>query len=110
MPMYKLKNPRMRSYQFRSSDLFQINWGTSLVLSEKTTTCNIRITIYWNVIMHASHTANIASRFKNWSTAHPKRSNDNDQPRLGTPVALTDPAPQDVAEQSAQAEHRRSFS
>ena len=56
--------------------------------------------------MHTS----MASSFKNWSAAHPKRSNDNDQPRLGTPIALTDPAPQDVAEQSAQAEHRRSFS
>ena len=60
--------------------------------------------------MHTSHTANMASSFKNWSALHPKRSNDNDQPRLGTPIALTDPAPQDVAEQSAQAEHRRSFS
>ena len=60
--------------------------------------------------MYTSHTANIVSSFKNWSAAHPKRCNDNDLPRLGTPIALADPVPQDLAEQSAQAEHRRSFS
>ena len=107
MPMRKY--PRKRSYQFRISDICQINCGVSLVFLKNITTCNIR-KIYGSIMMDASHTANIASSFKTWSAAHPKRSNDNDQPRIGTPIALADPNPQELAEQSAQAEHRRSFS
>jgi hypothetical protein len=66
--------------------------------------------------MYASHTSNIANSFKKWSIAHSKRNNDNDQPSVGTSIALAEPAPQDKAEVSAQAElsaqaeHRRSFS
>ena len=60
--------------------------------------------------MGTSHAANIANSFKKWSVAHAKRNNDNDQPSGGTPIALAEPAPQERAELSAQAEHRRSFS
>lgn len=60
--------------------------------------------------MYISHTARIANSYKKWSVAHSNRGNDNDQPGLATPIALTEPAPQDQAERSAQAEHRRSFS
>jgi hypothetical protein len=60
--------------------------------------------------MYTSHTENIVNSFKKWSVAHSKRSNENDQPNVGTPIALAEPAPQDRAVLSAQAEHRRSFS
>lgn len=72
--------------------------------------CDTQIILIGDIAMHTSHTANIANSFKKWSIAHSKRSNDNDQPGLGTPIALAEPAPQDQAERSVQAEHRRSFS
>jgi hypothetical protein len=60
--------------------------------------------------MYTSHTANISNSFKKWSVAHSKRNDDNDQPSVGTPIALVDAAPPRRAELSGQAEHSRSFS
>jgi hypothetical protein len=60
--------------------------------------------------MYTSYPEKLANSYKKWSVAHSKPSNDMDQPGLGTPIALTEPARQDWAEQIAQAEHRRSFS
>ena len=74
------------------------------------TTYNALNILLENLIMYTSHTANIANSFKKWSIAHSKRSNDNDQLGLGTPIALAEPTSQAQAELSAQAEHRRSFS
>lgn len=61
-------------------------------------------------MMYTSYAVGLPNSFKKWSVAHSKRSNDNNQPGPAAAIALIEPAPQDPAQQSAEAEHRRSFS
>ena len=103
-------------YLFRNAILLggsgqaKINLADGLVFRKKTTMCDTQIILIGEIAMNTSHTANIANSFKKWSIAHSKRSNDNDQPGLSTPIALAQPALQHRPERSVQAEHRGSFS
>jgi len=84
------------------------NFLTGLVFLKTITICSIRNKSTRNTLM-SSHTANITSTFKKWSVAHLNRSNDSDRQAIATPIALPEPAPQDLT-RSAEAEHRASFS
>ena len=45
--------------------------------------------------MKKSQTANFSDGFRQWSVIRPSAANDDDYPGGATPIALTDPAPDD---------------
>ena len=62
--------------------------------------------------MYTLPTGRIVNSIKILSVAQPERHKDREQPRLSSsiPVAPAPPAQHDEPEQTAETEHRRSFS